>query len=81
MHSLARVPPTSVPTDPLRPLLLRFEIFSGYTIHILYYAGVSIMPPRVAGAIIETAHPQLVIVLTKAAPALFIKWSGEYFLK
>ena len=23
----------------------------------------------------------LVIVLTKAAPSLFIKWSGEYFLK
>ena len=23
----------------------------------------------------------LVIVLTKAAPALFIKWRGEYFLK
>ena len=23
----------------------------------------------------------LVIVLTKAAPALVIKWSGEYFLK
>ena len=23
----------------------------------------------------------LVIVLTKAAPALFINWSGEYFLK
>ena len=23
----------------------------------------------------------LVIVLTKAAPALAIKWSGEYFLK
>ena len=23
----------------------------------------------------------LVIVLTKAAPALFIKWSEEYFLK
>ena len=29
------------------PAPLRFEIFSGYTIHILYYAGVSIMPPRV----------------------------------
>ena len=37
----------TLPTDPLRPLLLRVEIFSGYTIHILYYAGVSIMPPRV----------------------------------
>ena len=37
----------TLPTDPLRPLLLRFEIFSGYTIHILYYAGASIMPPRV----------------------------------
>ena len=24
---------------------------------------------------------ELVIVLTKAAPALFIKWRGEYFLK
>ena len=24
---------------------------------------------------------RLVIVLTKAAPALVIKWSGEYFLK
>ena len=24
---------------------------------------------------------KLVIVLTKAAPALVIKWSGEYFLK
>ena len=24
-----------------------FAAFSGYTIHILYYAGVSIMPPRV----------------------------------
>ena len=24
---------------------------------------------------------RLVIVLTKAASALFIKWSGEYFLK
>ena len=29
------------------PLLLRFEIFSGYTIHILSYAGLSIMAPRV----------------------------------
>ena len=29
------------------PAPLRFEIFSGYTIHILYYAGVSVMPPRV----------------------------------
>ena len=37
----------TLPRDPLRPLLLRFEIFSGYTKHILYYAGVSIMPPRV----------------------------------
>ena len=26
-------------------------------------------------------HPILVIVLTKAAPGLFIKWNGEYFLK
>ena len=25
----------TLPTDPLRPLLLRFEIFSGYTIHII----------------------------------------------
>ena len=30
--------------DPLRSLLLRFKIFSGCSIHILYYAGVSIMP-------------------------------------
>ena len=37
----------SLPIDPLRSLLLRFEICSGYTIHILYYAGVFIMPPRV----------------------------------
>ena len=37
----------TLPRDPLRPLLLRLEIFSGYTIHILPYAGVSIMPPRV----------------------------------
>ena len=32
----------TLPIDPLRPLLLRFEILSGYTIHILYFAGVSI---------------------------------------
>ena len=36
----------TLPTDPLRPLLLRLEIFSGYTIQNLYYAGVSIMPLR-----------------------------------
>ena len=28
-----------------------------------------------------TLNLQLVIVLTEAAPALFVKWSGEYFLK
>ena len=29
----------------------------------------------------EESKVLLVIVLTKAAPALVIKWSGEYFLK
>ena len=31
--------------------------------------------------LIMALNHKLVIVLTKAAPALFIKWSGEYFLK
>ena len=31
--------------------------------------------------IIQVLPIILVIVLTKAAPALVIKWSGEYFLK
>ena len=33
----------------------RFEIFSGYTIHILYYAGVSIMPPRVLASCVDSS--------------------------
>ena len=37
----------TLPRDPLRSLLLPFEIFSGFIIHIHYYAGFSIMPPRV----------------------------------
>ena len=32
-------------------------------------------------ALVPLVNSILAIVLTKAAPALVIKWSGEYFLK